>query len=115
MKRLLTVLAVAVITLFLSAPLPAQEELFDTKAAEEHFKKGLELYFQKEYSVAAKEFKETVNINPNAAKGYYFLGYSYYKLGMMKDANEAFDQGYQVDPYYSPMPPAAPAEGIKTQ
>ena len=71
--------------------------------------KGLELYFQKEYSVAAKEFKETVNINPNAAKGYYFLGYSYYKLGMMKDANEAFDQGYQVDPYYSPMR-LAPAE-----
>lgn len=115
MKRLLAVLAVAVITLFLSIPASAQEELFDTKAAEEHFKKGLELYFQKEYSVAAEEFKEAVNINPNAAKSYYFLGYSYYKLGMMKDANEAFDQGYQVDPYYSPIPPEAPAEGLKTQ
>ncbi len=115
MKRLLTVLSAVIITLFLSTAISAQEELFDTKAAEEHFKKGLELYFQKEYSVAAKEFKETVNINPNAAKGYYFLGYSFYKLGMMKDANEAFDQGYQLDPYYSPIPSTAPAEGIKTQ
>ncbi len=115
MKRSLIVFVAVIITLFLSTLLPAQEELFDTKAAEEHFKKGLELYFQKEYSVSAKEFKEAVNINPNAAKGYYFLGYSYYKLGMMKDANEAFDQGYQLDPYYSPIPPTAPAEGVKTQ
>ncbi len=104
MKSLLTALAAVIITLFLSASLPAQEELFDTKAAEEHFKKGLELYFKKEYSVAAEEFKEAANINPNSAKSYYFLGYSYYKLGMMKDANEAFDQGYQLEPYYSPIP-----------
>ncbi|MBI5043450.1 MAG: tetratricopeptide repeat protein [Nitrospirae bacterium] len=115
MKKLFALIAVSVVTLFLSTSLPAQEELFDTKAAEEHFKKGLELYFQKEYSVAAKEFKEAANINPNSAKSYYFLGYSYYKLGMLKDAGEAFEQGYQLDPYYSPIPPAAPAEGVKTQ
>ena len=47
MKGLLIVLSAVVITIFLSAPVFAQEELFDTKAAEGHFKKGLELYFKK--------------------------------------------------------------------
>lgn len=115
MKGLLIVLSAVVITIFLSAPVFAQEELFDTKAAEGHFKKGLELYFKKEYSVAAEEFKEAANINPNSAKSYYFLGYSYYKLGMMKDANEAFEQGYQLDPYYSPIPQAQAQAGGASQ
>lgn len=108
MRKLLIALTVSIITLFISTTIPAQEELFDAKAAEEHFKKGVELYFKKEYSKAVEEFKEAANINPNSVKSHYFLGYSYYKLGMMKDAGEAFEQGYQLDPYYSPISQTAP-------
>ena len=79
------------------------EELFDLNAAESHFQKGLQYYFQKQYPAAIQEFGETVEINPDDVRGYYFLGYSYYQLQKMEKAQEAFDQAYQLNSQYTPI------------
>lgn len=81
------------------------DELFDIKSADEHFNKGLSLYFQKDYMGAIKEFSESININPENAKAYYFIGYSHYKLGTFSEASEAFKQVYRLDANYSPVHP----------
>jgi tetratricopeptide (TPR) repeat protein len=80
------------------------EELFDLNAAQTHFQKGLQHYFQKQYPDAIQEFQETISINPDDARSYYFLGYSYYQLREMEKAGEAFDQAYRLNPQYTPIP-----------
>ena len=80
------------------------EELFDLNAAEAHFQKGLQYYFQKQYPAGIREFEETLRINPDDARGYYFLGYSYYQLREMGKAQEAFDEAYRLNPQYTPIP-----------
>ena len=80
------------------------DELFDTKAADAHFQEGLKLYFKQQYLDATKEFEEAINIDPENAKAYYFIGYSYYKLKHMPKAMETFDQAYHLDQKYSPIP-----------
>lgn len=79
------------------------EELFDIRSADEHFNKGLSLYFQKDYMEAIKEFSESAKINPENAKAYYFIGYSYYKQGDFSKASEAFEKAYALDTGYSPV------------
>jgi tetratricopeptide (TPR) repeat protein len=96
------------IFLGLAASSTAAEELFDTRAADEHFNRGLTLYFSQEYEGAIEEFEEVLKINPDAAKAYYFIGYSYYKLKEFPKANEAFDQAYQINSRYSPIRPTTP-------
>ncbi len=113
------VLIITMLTLFLIAILSEitassstndEEELFDVKAFEEHFDKGLDHYFNKDYDSAAREFKESIVIDPSNAKAYYFLGYTYYKQGKMPEAMDVFEQGYQLDPHYSPLPPIGEGE-----
>jgi tetratricopeptide (TPR) repeat protein len=82
------------------------EELFDLNASKIHFQKGLHYYFQKQYPAAVREFQETLRINPDDARSCYFLGYSYYQLREMQKAQEAFEQAYQMNPQYSPIPKA---------
>lgn len=95
------------VVLVLAAPLGVwAEELFDLNASKTHFQKGLQYYFQKQYPAAVDEFQETLRINPDDARGYYFLGYSYYELREMQKAREAFEQAFQADPRYSPIPKA---------
>jgi len=94
-----------IMTLALLVPIGLwAEELFDLNAAQAHFQQGLQYYFQKQYPDAIHEFEETVKINPDDARGYYFLGYSYYQLREMEKAQEAFDQAYQLNPQYTPIP-----------
>jgi tetratricopeptide (TPR) repeat protein len=85
------------------------QELFDVQAANEHFNRALTLYFQKDYTGAIEEFVEAVKINPDNAKAYYFIGYSYYKRGEFTQAAEAFEKAYALDPKYSPIPQPSPA------
>src|SRR6185295_2334779 len=73
------------------------DELFDTKAADAHFQEGLKLYFKQQYKDATKEFEEAIKIDPENAKAYYFIGYSYYKLKNMPKAMETFEQAYHLD------------------
>lgn len=96
--------------LFMSLFLPllvspvSAEELFDTKASEEHFKAGLKLYDQQDFTGAIKEFDAAIQINPENADAYYFIGYSYYKMDQMDKAMAVFDQAYAIDSKYSPLP-----------
>ncbi len=80
------------------------DELFDTGASEEHFKAGLALYDQKDYPGAIKEFDSAIQINPENSDAYYFIGYSYYKMDRMDEAMAVFDQAYEIDSKYSPLP-----------
>ena len=79
------------------------DELFDAEDAHQHFNTGLDLYFKKDYGGAIKEFEEAVQIDPENADAYYFMGYSYYKLRDMQKAMEVFDQAYEADVKYSPL------------
>ncbi len=84
------------------------EELFDVRLADQHFNSGLNFYFKNDYLGAIEEFQEAVRINPENAKAYYFIGYSYYKRGHFSKATEAFKTSYGLDTDYSPIPPASP-------
>jgi Tfp pilus assembly protein PilF len=93
------------ITLLLHTPVNGNaQDLFDTKASETRFQSGLQLYFQKDYPEAIREFQNAVSINPDDARSYYFMGYSYYQLRDMEKAQDSFDMAYQLDPRYSPIP-----------
>lgn len=82
----------------------AQEDLFDQNTAETHFQKGLQYYFQRQYPEAIQEFEESLKVNPDDARSYYFLGYAYYELRDLDKAQEAFDLAYQANPQYTPIP-----------
>lgn len=90
--------------LFALPSIGGAEGLFDQQASQEHFQKGLRHYFQQHYQPAATEFEEAIHINPDDARAYYFLGYSYYRLGQFQQARAAFEQAYEMDPQYSPIP-----------
>ncbi len=111
--KFLTLLCGTGILCLLLGGLAVADELFDTKAADAHFQQGLKLYFKQQYEGAIKEFEEAVKIDPENAKAYYFIGYSYYKLKNMPKAMETFEQAYHLDQRYSPIPrttPPAPQE-----
>jgi tetratricopeptide (TPR) repeat protein len=95
--------------------LAAADELFDTKASDAHFQEGLKLYFKQQYDAANKEFEEAVKINPDNAKAYYFIGYSYYKLKNMPKAMETFEQAYRLDKRYSPIPRTSSPEQLPSE
>lgn len=99
-------LSIALIIIgFLASQVFSTEELFDVKSADEHYNKGLNIYFQKNYTVAIQEFTEAIRINPQNAKAYYFIGYAYYKQGKFSKATEAFEMAYELENDYSPTSP----------
>ena len=80
------------------------EELFDVESANQRFNTGLTLYFQENYTEAISEFREAIQINPENAKAFYFIGYALYKSGEFEEASRAFDMSYQLESKYSPIP-----------
>ena len=106
--KLLALFGGITILCLLLGGLAAADELFDTKAADAHFQEGINLYFKQQYEDANKEFEEAIKINPDDAKAYYFIGYSYYKLKNMPKAMETFEQAYHLDQRYSPIPQTHP-------
>lgn len=78
------------------------EELFDTKSADDHFNKGLKLYFQKDYIAAIQQLTRAIYINPQNPKAHYFIGYAYYEQGNTAKANRAFKKAYDLEIDYSP-------------
>ena len=102
--KLLALSCVTGVLYLMLGGLAAADELFDTKASDAHFQEGLKLYFKQQYQDANKEFEEAIKIDPDNAKAYYFIGYSYYKLKNMPKAMETFEQAYRLDKRYSPIP-----------
>ncbi len=102
------VVVVLIIALGL-APLAAYaaEELFDTKASEDHIEKGIAHLKAKNYDAAISEFEESASISPEA-EAYYYLGYAYYMKGRTQDGEsrkkslEYFNNAYEIDPNFTP-------------
>jgi tetratricopeptide (TPR) repeat protein len=118
MRSVLTVIFAALLTVGGVATLSvAEEELFDSKAAQEHLEKGIALLGARNYDGAIEEFEEAVSAAPSA-EAYYRLGYAYYMKGKSGDEDsrqksiESFEQAYDIDPNYSPNP-VGPAEVIE--
>ena len=83
----------------------SDEPLFDQKEALIHFKKGVERYQKRNYKDAVSELEKAIGINPDYKEAYYLLGYAYYKEGKMEPSRNAFNQAYDLDNRYSPLPP----------
>ncbi len=101
---LLLIMPILVIPVF---PVSAEEmtdDLFDTQASQDKFKSGLKLYDQNDYMKAIQAFDEAIQINPENVDAYYFIGYSYYKMNRMEEAMAVFEQAYEIDSKYSPLP-----------
>ncbi|HEY6011474.1 MAG TPA: tetratricopeptide repeat protein, partial [Nitrospirota bacterium] len=95
----------------------AEEELFDTKAAEKHLDQGVGHLKTKNYDAAINDFEEAAAILPEA-EAYYYLGYAYYMKGRTqndsdsrKKSMENFEKAYEIDPNFTPnrFKPAEPA------
>ena len=95
--------ALILIGFFMLQPVSA-EELFDVDLSDRYFNDGLNYYFSQEYPAAVLEFEESIRINPDNAKAYYFIGYAYYRDGEYKKASEAFETAYELNREYSPIP-----------
>ncbi len=122
-NRIVVVVLIIVLGL---APLAAYaaDELFDTKASEDHIEKGIAHLKAKNYDAAISEFEESASISPEA-EAYYYLGYAYYMKGRTQDGEsrkkslEYFNNAYEIDPNFTPsrykvappeqQPQAAPA------
>jgi tetratricopeptide (TPR) repeat protein len=104
-RLLLLVLALMLSVVSLSAY--AEEELFDSKAAEKHIEQGIAYLKAKNFDAAISEFEESSLTYPDA-EAYYFLGYAYYLKGRSGDADsrkksmENFEKAYEIDPNFSP-------------
>lgn len=81
------------------------EELFDVGGSNDVFNEGLALYFKGDYPGAIARFEESIQINPDNAKAYYFIGYSHYKAGEFEKAGDAFKAAYEQNKVYSPISP----------
>ncbi len=105
-NRIVVVVLIIVLGL---APLAAYaaEELFDTKASEDHIEKGIAHLKAKNYDAAISEFEESASISPEA-EAYYYLGYAYYMKGRTQDGEsrkkslEYFNNAYEIDPNFTP-------------
>jgi Tfp pilus assembly protein PilF len=95
----------------------AEEELFDTKAAESYLEKGISHLRTKNVDAAVDALEESVSIAPEA-EAYYYLGYAYYLKGRGGDGEsrkrsiESFEKAYELNPQFSPsrFKPAENAE-----
>ncbi|MBI1823194.1 MAG: tetratricopeptide repeat protein [Nitrospirae bacterium] len=85
----------------------SDEPLFDNQEARLHYQEGVQWYQKKSYEKAINALEKAVEANPEYKEAYYLLGYAYYEKGKMDLSREAFNQAYELDPLYSPLPPPA--------
>jgi tetratricopeptide (TPR) repeat protein len=64
-------------------------------------------YYHGDYAGAADRLNAAASADPADPAAPYFLGYTYYRLGDFAKSRAAFAQAYQVDPHFSPEPPAS--------
>jgi tetratricopeptide (TPR) repeat protein len=114
-------LFLALFCLIMAPPLVAQESgttetlqaengdepLFDNQEALQLYQEGVKWYQKKNYAKAIEALDRAVEVNPEYKEAYYLLGYAYYKSGKMEQSREAFNQAYELDANYSPLPPSS--------
>jgi len=68
--------------------------------------KALNAYYRGDFAGAADMLNAAAATDPADPAAPYFLGYTYYRMGEFAKSRTAFAQAYQVDPKFSPEPPA---------
>ena len=81
-----------------------EEPLFNEKEARDHRNAGLKWYYKKNYKKAVAEFEIAVEINPDDKEAFYYLGYAYYKEDNLEASRNAFNQAYELDSRFTPLP-----------
>jgi Tfp pilus assembly protein PilF len=72
---------------------------------------GLALFRKRHFTQAEAEFQKAVDADPAGAAGYFYLGYSVYKIAEPKRpfhpekrrAAELFAKAYELDPGFRPV------------
>lgn len=72
---------------------------------------GLALFKKRHFTQAEAEFQKAVDADPGGAAGYFYLGYSVYKIAEPKRpfhpekrrAAELFAKAYELDPGFRPV------------
>ena len=59
-------------------------------------KKGIKLYEAGDYKKAILEFKNTLQLDPNFAEGYLYLGKTYLRMGDPKKAYGSFSKALEL-------------------
>jgi tetratricopeptide (TPR) repeat protein len=74
-----------------------------TKAAVDHFNRGLQFYnkgYEQNYKQAAEEFKQALQMDPTYSQAALFLGRAFRSLYDYDTANQYFKQAVDIDPDY---------------
>jgi len=74
----------------------------DLRAAEKLFAQGRSRLFRADYRGAARAFEKAVKLSPKAARYYYYLGYTSYKMKNLSKSQKAFTRCYELDPNFTP-------------
>lgn len=69
--------------------------------AEEHFRKGLRLYFERRYAEAIAEFRTSIEVNPRSPHARSNLGWVYFDLGLLDQALAEQKAALDVDPAFA--------------
>jgi len=70
--------------------------------ADDSLQEAYSLYNQGRMQEAIKILKDYVDKHPDP-EALYFIGYAYYKIGMMDKAVRYFEDAYLIDPNFSPV------------
>jgi tetratricopeptide (TPR) repeat protein len=73
-------------------------EVKNENAVTEHFKKGLEAYYGRRFTIALEEFRKSIELNPLDAASYSNIGYIYYDMGNLSDAYAYQKKAIEIDP-----------------
>lgn len=68
-----------------------------TAFAEDTYKTAVKAYLQKDYQKAVELLKGYISEKPDA-RAYYLIGYAYYKMNKLDEANNYFKEAYLIDP-----------------
>ncbi len=68
---------------------------------DKEFQSGVKSYNTRNYKTAVKHLQKYVGKKPDPT-AYYLIGYSMYKLGRCREAEEYFSDAYLIDPEFSP-------------
>jgi tetratricopeptide (TPR) repeat protein len=79
----------------------AYREALAHTQADDHFRRGVRLYFEKKYLEAMGAFQASLKLNPRNAVALSNLGYIYYDQGLLDKAFTEQKRALEVDPSYA--------------
>ena len=93
------------------SPAPAARQASSPAAAQSAIDAGLADFRKRRFAKAQAEFQQAVDADGNSAAGYFYLGYTVYKIAEPKhpfhpDKQKAaalFAKAYELDPSFQPV------------